>query len=154
MSQTMKKKFAPLKLNGFEIVFIHIRIFDFQRKSWSSEGNANITTLCLGSDVAATEIKETISSVTKNPALNQYHLQSQQQFNNKASTMTSHIKQLTNNSNNNGGSNPQSDGDYQLVQHEVLYSMTNQYEVLEFLGRGTFGQVRSLIDKFHFIFWY
>ncbi|XP_048517464.1 homeodomain-interacting protein kinase 2 isoform X2 [Dendroctonus ponderosae] len=33
------------------------------------------------------------------------------------------------------------DGDYQLVQHEVLYSMTNQYEVLEFLGRGTFGQV-------------
>ncbi|KAG5883969.1 hypothetical protein JTB14_004176 [Gonioctena quinquepunctata] len=48
-----------------------------------------------------------------------------------------------------GANNPQpqgttgsgSDGDYQLVQHEVLYSMTNQYEVLEFLGRGTFGQV-------------
>ncbi|XP_017767875.1 PREDICTED: homeodomain-interacting protein kinase 2 isoform X2 [Nicrophorus vespilloides] len=48
------------------------------------------------------------------------------------------------------GANPQpqgkrsgsgADGDYQLVQHEVLYSMTNQYEVLEFLGRGTFGQV-------------
>lgn len=36
-----------------------------------------------------------------------------------------------------------SDGDYQLVQHEVLYSMTNQYEVLEFLGRGTFGQVNT-----------
>ncbi|GFQ89376.1 homeodomain-interacting protein kinase 2 [Trichonephila clavata] len=34
-----------------------------------------------------------------------------------------------------------SEGDYQLVQHEVLYSTTNQYEVLEFLGRGTFGQV-------------
>ena len=34
-----------------------------------------------------------------------------------------------------------SEGDYQLVQHEVLYSMTNAYEVLEFLGRGTFGQV-------------
>jgi hypothetical protein len=35
------------------------------------------------------------------------------------------------------------DGDYQLVQHEVLFSMTTQtnYEVLEFLGRGTFGQV-------------
>lgn len=55
----------------------------------------------------------------------------------------------TNNTNGNGGgaantngsSNPQGDGDYQLVQHEVLYSMTNQYEVLEFLGRGTFGQV-------------
>ena len=34
-----------------------------------------------------------------------------------------------------------SEGDYSLVQHEVLYSMTNAYEVLEFLGRGTFGQV-------------
>lgn len=35
-----------------------------------------------------------------------------------------------------------SEGDYQLVQHEVLYSAAgNQYEVLEFLGRGTFGQV-------------
>uniref|UniRef100_UPI00358EBD11 homeodomain-interacting protein kinase 1-like n=1 Tax=Myxine glutinosa TaxID=7769 RepID=UPI00358EBD11 len=33
------------------------------------------------------------------------------------------------------------DGDYQLVQHEMLRSMTNTYEVLEFLGRGTFGQV-------------
>ncbi|XP_063749562.1 homeodomain-interacting protein kinase 1 isoform X2 [Eleginops maclovinus] len=34
-----------------------------------------------------------------------------------------------------------SEGDYQLVQHEILCSMTNSYEVLEFLGRGTFGQV-------------
>ncbi|XP_054632147.1 homeodomain-interacting protein kinase 3a isoform X2 [Dunckerocampus dactyliophorus] len=33
------------------------------------------------------------------------------------------------------------DGDYQLIQHEVLCSMKNSYEVLEFLGRGTFGQV-------------
>ncbi|XP_059916195.1 homeodomain-interacting protein kinase 3-like [Gadus macrocephalus] len=33
------------------------------------------------------------------------------------------------------------DGDYQLVQHEVLCSAKNSYEVLEFLGRGTFGQV-------------
>ncbi|XP_015193712.2 homeodomain-interacting protein kinase 3a isoform X1 [Lepisosteus oculatus] len=33
------------------------------------------------------------------------------------------------------------DGDYQLVQHEVLCSMKNTYEVLDFLGRGTFGQV-------------
>jgi len=38
-------------------------------------------------------------------------------------------------------SNNSSDGDYQLVQNEVLYSMTNSYEVLEYLGRGTFGQV-------------
>uniref|UniRef100_A0A672PX92 non-specific serine/threonine protein kinase n=1 Tax=Sinocyclocheilus grahami TaxID=75366 RepID=A0A672PX92_SINGR len=33
------------------------------------------------------------------------------------------------------------DGEYQLVQHEVLCSMKHTYEVLEFLGRGTFGQV-------------
>ncbi|UYV68847.1 HIPK1 [Cordylochernes scorpioides] len=38
-------------------------------------------------------------------------------------------------------SSSNSEGDYHLVQHEVLYSATNQYEVLEFLGRGTFGQV-------------
>ncbi len=29
------------------------------------------------------------------------------------------------------------DGDYQLIQHEVLCSLSNQYEFLEFLGRGT-----------------
>ena len=34
-----------------------------------------------------------------------------------------------------------SEGDYQLVPHEVLQSPTSDYEVLEFLGRGTFGQV-------------
>ena len=46
-----------------------------------------------------------------------------------------------------GGSN--TDGDYQLVQHEVLYSpLNNQYEVLEFLGRGTFGQVNILCNFF------
>ncbi|ELU17799.1 hypothetical protein CAPTEDRAFT_82340, partial [Capitella teleta] len=49
----------------------------------------------------------------------------------KAATTTTNSK---NNSSN-------CEGDYQLVQHEVLYSMTNAYEVLEFLGRGTFGQV-------------
>ena len=40
---------------------------------------------------------------------------------------------------NTGSAN--SEGDYQLVQHEVLYSQSAAYEVLEFLGRGTFGQV-------------
>uniref|UniRef100_A0A8C8EU15 non-specific serine/threonine protein kinase n=1 Tax=Oncorhynchus tshawytscha TaxID=74940 RepID=A0A8C8EU15_ONCTS len=40
-----------------------------------------------------------------------------------------------------GARNAVGDGDYQLVQHEVLCSMKNTYEVLEFLGRGTFGQV-------------
>ncbi|KAI1890702.1 hypothetical protein AGOR_G00156360 [Albula goreensis] len=38
-------------------------------------------------------------------------------------------------------SNSNSEGDYQLVQHEILCSVSNSYEVLEFLGRGTFGQV-------------
>jgi hypothetical protein len=37
-------------------------------------------------------------------------------------------------SHSNSNSN---DGDYQLVQNEVLYSMTNSYEVLEYLRRGT-----------------
>lgn len=43
--------------------------------------------------------------------------------------------------NHKNASSSNSEGDYSLVQHEVLYSMTNAYEVLEFLGRGTFGQV-------------
>lgn len=34
-----------------------------------------------------------------------------------------------------------SDGEYQLVPHEVLSSANATYDVLEFLGRGTFGQV-------------
>ena len=47
-----------------------------------------------------------------------------------------------------GGGGANSDGDYQLVQHEVLYSpLNNQYEVLEFLGRGTFGQVAKCWKK-------
>ncbi|XP_018112930.1 homeodomain-interacting protein kinase 3 isoform X1 [Xenopus laevis] len=33
------------------------------------------------------------------------------------------------------------DGDYQLMLREVLCSVKNTYEVLDFLGRGTFGQV-------------
>src|SRR6218665_4042127 len=40
-----------------------------------------------------------------------------------------------------------SEGDYQLVQHEVLESANNRYEVLEFLGRGTFGQVTKCWKK-------
>ena len=47
-----------------------------------------------------------------------------------------------------GGGVGGGDGDYQLVQHEVLYSpLNNQYEVLEFLGRGTFGQVAKCWKK-------
>lgn len=44
-------------------------------------------------------------------------------------------------------SSSNSEGDYQLVQHEVLQSATSHYEVLEFLGRGTFGQVTKCWKK-------
>ncbi|KAI7802898.1 homeodomain-interacting protein kinase 3, partial [Triplophysa rosa] len=40
-----------------------------------------------------------------------------------------------------GGSAGSGDGDYKLVHHELLCSLKNTYEVLGFLGRGTFGQV-------------
>ncbi|XP_033751772.1 homeodomain-interacting protein kinase 2-like isoform X2 [Pecten maximus] len=55
--------------------------------------------------------------------------------NNTTTTTTTTTSKTTSSSN--------TEGDYQLVQHEVLYSLTshNTYEVLEFLGRGTFGQV-------------
>ncbi|XP_032368235.1 homeodomain-interacting protein kinase 1 isoform X3 [Etheostoma spectabile] len=46
-----------------------------------------------------------------------------------------HSAQTTKSSSSNG------EGDYQLVQHEILCSVSCSYEVLEFLGRGTFGQV-------------
>ncbi|KAL8584809.1 hypothetical protein ACOMHN_037514 [Nucella lapillus] len=51
-----------------------------------------------------------------------------------AASHTTTAKALTTNSSNN-------EGDYNLVQHEVLFSLNHTYEVLEFLGRGTFGQV-------------
>eukprot|EP00063_Salmo_salar_P014737 XP_013989572.1 PREDICTED: homeodomain-interacting protein kinase 1-like isoform X2 [Salmo salar] len=46
-----------------------------------------------------------------------------------------HSAPTTKSSSSNG------EGDYQLVQHETLCSVSCSYEVLEFLGRGTFGQV-------------
>ncbi|CAH2296624.1 Homeodomain-interacting kinase 2 [Pelobates cultripes] len=36
---------------------------------------------------------------------------------------------------------------HKLEEHEVLYSETNEYEVLEFLGSGTFGQVVKCVNK-------
>ncbi|XP_070200329.1 homeodomain-interacting protein kinase 2-like isoform X3 [Littorina saxatilis] len=54
---------------------------------------------------------------------------------------TANTAATTTTSKNTTTSSSNSEGDYHLVQHEVLYSMTNAYEVLEFLGRGTFGQV-------------
>ena len=51
------------------------------------------------------------------------------------------VTTATTTTNSKNTSSSGGEGDYQLVQHEVLYSMTNAYEVLEFLGRGTFGQV-------------
>ncbi|CAL8116038.1 unnamed protein product [Orchesella dallaii] len=57
---------------------------------------------------------------------------------NNTTTATTAVQSKTAVGGSGGG-----DGDYQLVQHEVLFSLTSQthYEVLEFLGRGTFGQV-------------
>ncbi|XP_074109005.1 uncharacterized protein LOC141533823 [Cotesia typhae] len=40
-----------------------------------------------------------------------------------------------------GASTSRREGDYHLVKHEILCSPTQQYEVLDYLGRGTFGQV-------------
>nr|CCQ71385.1 hypothetical Homeodomain-interacting protein kinase HIPK [Cotesia congregata] len=40
-----------------------------------------------------------------------------------------------------GASTSRQEGDYHLVKHEVLCSEKHQYEVLDYLGRGTFGQV-------------
>ena len=55
-------------------------------------------------------------------------------------TVSSDDEVVTNSQKLTSSSN--SDGDYQLLQHEVLYSNSGSaYEVLEFLGRGTFGQV-------------
>lgn len=49
-------------------------------------------------------------------------------------------KQLT--SKASSRTKPSTEGEYQLIKNEVLVSpYRNQYEVLEFLGKGTFGQV-------------
>ncbi|CAH1970597.1 unnamed protein product [Acanthoscelides obtectus] len=112
--------------NGGQQTFVRtstIKLLDTQqrcgqkRKNWSSEGNGN-------------SCGDAAESKTFSPSEN--------------ITTTAHSKVAA----APGATNPQpqgsgsgADGDYQLVQHEVLYSMTNQYEVLEFLGRGTFGQV-------------
>ncbi|XP_041954985.1 homeodomain-interacting protein kinase 1-like isoform X1 [Alosa sapidissima] len=40
-----------------------------------------------------------------------------------------------------------SSGTYQLVQHEILTSRASSYEVLEFLGQGTFGQVAKCLKR-------
>ncbi|XP_072172100.1 homeodomain-interacting protein kinase 1-like [Diadema setosum] len=64
---------------------------------------------------------------------------------NHSSKATTSNANTATNSNKNANTSKKSssggEGDYQLVQHEVLCSLTNSYEVLEFLGRGTFGQV-------------
>ncbi|XP_011707653.1 PREDICTED: homeodomain-interacting protein kinase 2 isoform X3 [Wasmannia auropunctata] len=108
-----------------------------KRKTWSREGN--------GDGLA---VHSANANVVGSTVVSQHHTQQQQQLqqqqqqqHSKQASMTAHSKQVANAANGGGSSNPQGDGDYHLVQHEVLYSMTNQYEVLEFLGRGTFGQV-------------
>lgn len=84
-----------------------------KRKAWSQEGNGDSGEAVSNTDCNSSATTTAHSKVTAAPGANP-----QPQ-----------------------GSGSGADGDYQLVQHEVLYSMANQYEVLEFLGRGTFGQV-------------
>jgi homeodomain interacting protein kinase len=88
-----------------------------KRKAWSQEGNGDSGEAVSNTDCSSSATTTAHSKVTAAPGANP-----QPQGKKKCS-----------------GSG--ADGDYQLVQHEVLYSMANQYEVLEFLGRGTFGQV-------------
>lgn len=45
------------------------------------------------------------------------------------------------NSKATGDTSSTNEGDYKVVLHEELCSATSRYELLEFLGRGTFGQV-------------
>ncbi|KAK4887738.1 hypothetical protein RN001_004009 [Aquatica leii] len=85
-----------------------------KRKAWSREGNGDSGEALINTDTSNETTTTAHSKVTAAPGANPQP---------------------------QGGSGSGADGDYQLVQHEVLYSMTNQYEVLEFLGRGTFGQV-------------
>ncbi|XP_020277614.1 homeodomain-interacting protein kinase 2 isoform X8 [Pseudomyrmex gracilis] len=113
-----------------------------KRKTWSREGNGD--GLAVHSANATNAVGSTVVSQhhTQQQQQLQQQQQQQQQHSKQTSGMTAHSKQVANAANGGGGgSNPQGDGDYHLVQHEVLYSMTHQYEVLEFLGRGTFGQV-------------
>lgn len=49
--------------------------------------------------------------------------------------------------NNEPASHSNSEGDYNVVLHEEFSSATSRYEVLEFLGRGTFGQVLKCWKK-------
>ncbi|KYN00669.1 Homeodomain-interacting protein kinase 2 [Cyphomyrmex costatus] len=106
-----------------------------KRKTWSREGNGD------GLAVHSANANVVGSTVVSQHHTQQQLQQQQQQQHSKQASMTAHSKQVANAANGGGSSNPQGDGDYHLVQHEVLYSMTHQYEVLEFLGRGTFGQV-------------
>lgn len=60
---------------------------------------------------------------------------------NRAGGGTTTAQSIAHSTSTTKSSNSHSEGDYQLVQHEILCSISNSYEVLEFLGRGTFGQV-------------
>ncbi|XP_074111336.1 homeodomain interacting protein kinase isoform X2 [Cotesia typhae] len=112
-----------------------------KRKTWSREGNDVLAVQSVNNSnqVSSTVVSQRYSQQQQSSHFQSHQQQTQATQQHKQNNMTSHSKQVG--ASGNGASNPQSDGDYQLVQHEVLYSTTHQYEVLEFLGRGTFGQV-------------
>jgi hypothetical protein len=40
------------------------------------------------------------------------------------------------------------EGDYRAITGEIIRSSSSEYEVLDFLGKGTFGQVRQMSFTF------
>lgn len=96
--------------------------------------------------------QQPLQSVPQKRGEHSHHHGSQRHhFHHKHNSTTNGFKNSSNNNNaahnSNKSSSSGSEGDYQLVQHEVLYSASNQYEVLEFLGRGTFGQVNNFTSS-------
>ncbi|VDO98191.1 unnamed protein product [Soboliphyme baturini] len=82
-----------------------------------------------------------VAAVT-NRTGNQPHLHQQKGYSNRGGGGVGAQKQTGGGKKNGAG-----EGEYQLVKNEMLTSMYNQYEVLEFLGKGTFGQVAKCWKK-------
>ncbi|XP_035212726.1 homeodomain-interacting protein kinase 2-like isoform X2 [Stegodyphus dumicola] len=92
-----------------------------------------------------TDVQQQLHSLSQKRGGDHSHHHSSQRHYHKHNSTASNFKNSSNNGNNalniTKSSSSGSEGDYQLVQHEVLYSSGHEYEVLDFLGRGTFGQV-------------
>lgn len=131
--------------NGNEFSdFEGLRHQTFISNSHHSAASANQKILASSSSHQRGGIKRKIDelNVSAPMQLTEAHaISSEDESTTTTTTATANTAAATTTSKNTTTSSSNSEGDYQLVQHEVLYSMTNAYEVLEFLGRGTFGQV-------------